>query len=52
MKVIAFKGNIETICAGLKAEAQRYKGWTLENYIRLKKLEATERKQLNDGVTE
>ncbi len=50
MKGIAFKGDVKAVCANLKAEVQKHKGWTLETYIRLKRLEAAEKKQFGEKV--
>ena len=45
MNGIAFKGDVKNAVAELKNEAQQYKGWTLADYIRLKRVEEVEKKQ-------
>lgn len=39
VKGVAFKGDVKDVCAELKAEAERCKGMTVGQYLRLRKIE-------------
>ena len=45
-----FKGDIKDVCAELKAEAQRCKGMTVGEWLRLRKIEQAEAKQFGISV--
>lgn len=47
MKSVLIAGKAFTVCEDLKQLAEKYKGMTVANYIKLKQLEEIERKQLN-----
>jgi hypothetical protein len=45
-----FKGDIKDVCAELEAEAQRCKGMTVGEWLKLRAIERSEAKQF--GMTE
>ena len=45
MEKIIIKGDIKDVCAYLRENAQAHKGWTVEQLLRLKALEAVESMQ-------
>ena len=47
-----FKGDVKDVCAELKAEAQRCKGMTVGEWLRLRKIEQAEAKQFGMSVEE
>lgn len=45
MNSIVLKGDIKAVCAYLRAQAEEYKGMTVDAYLRLKAIESAEREQ-------
>ena len=50
MKGIVFKGDIKDVCAEIENAAQRCKGMTVTEYLRLRKLEEAIAKQFGVPV--
>lgn len=43
---VAFVGDVKDVCNELKNEAERFTGWTVEQYVRYRYLDAIVAKQI------